>query len=121
MQRTVLALGLLLLLQAAPGELASAKTARATEPADVGPRLRGLRWAVSHPSPAAPFLLGPNSGGWANTTRSVAEATVGILVQPIVFGMNTSGMLTCEFPDLITNAALKPFADKGWRWIRGRL
>jgi hypothetical protein len=90
------------------------------------PTRRGLRWAVSHPGPAAPFLLGPNTGGWANTTRSVAEATVGILVQPIVFGMNTSGMLTCEFPDLIRTAALKPYADKGletvvslFPWIGG--
>ena len=115
--RIALGLLLLLLLQVAA---ASANNGPDLEKrsgdATVGPRRgrRGLRWAVSHPSPAAPFLLGPNSGGWANTTRSVAEATVGILVQPIVFGMNTSGMLTCEFPDLMTTAgALKPFADKG--------
>jgi hypothetical protein len=32
-----------------------------------------------------------------NTTRSVAEATVGILVQPIVLGMNTSGTVLLVF------------------------
>lgn len=74
---------------------------------------RGLRWAVSHPSPAAPFLLGQNTAGWFNTTRSVADATVGVLVQPIVFGINASGMVTNAFPDLERTAALKPYADKG--------
>lgn len=76
-------------------------------------RRRGLRWAVSHPSPAAPFLLGRNAAGWFNTTRSVANATIGVLVQPIVFGINTSGMITNAFPDLERTAALKPYADKG--------
>lgn len=60
-----------------------------------------------------PFLLGQNTAGWFNTTRSVADATVGVLVQPIVFGINTSGMVTNAFPDLERTAALKPYADKG--------
>ena len=83
-----------------------------TDEAAATTQRRGLRWAVSHPSPAAPFLLGPNAAGWANTTRSVAAATVGILVQPTVFGINSSGMLTCEFPDLIKNKSLLPYAER---------
>jgi hypothetical protein len=74
---------------------------------------RGLRWAVSHPGPAAPFLLGPNTAGWFNTTRSVAGATAAVLVQPTVFGINASGMCTNAFPDLQRTGALKPYADKG--------
>jgi hypothetical protein len=83
-----------------------------TDEAAVTTQRRGLRWAVSHPSAAAPFLLGTNAAGWANTTRSVASATVGILVQPTVFGINSSGMLTCEFPDLIKNKSLLPYAER---------
>ena len=45
-------------------------------------KMRGLRWAVNFPAAAEPFLLGENPGAWANTTRSVAQATVGIVVGP---------------------------------------
>ena len=44
---------------------------------------------MNFPDVAEPFLLGDNLGHWANTTRSVADATVGIVVGP-VFSIPTS-------------------------------
>ncbi len=58
---------------------------------------RGLRWAVNFPDAVEPFLLGDNPGHWANTSRSVADATVGIVVQP-VFSIPTSGELVTLMP-----------------------
>jgi hypothetical protein len=48
-----------------------------------GVHKRGLRWAVNFPDTAQPFLLGHNPHSWANTTLSVANATVGIVVGPV--------------------------------------
>ena len=61
------------------------------------PKQRGLRWAVNFPDAVEPFLLGDNPGHWANTSRSVADATVGIVVQP-VFSIPTSGELVTLMP-----------------------
>lgn len=58
---------------------------------------RGLRWAVNFPDAVEPFLLGDNLGHWANTSRSVAGATVGIVVGP-VFSIPTSGELVTLMP-----------------------
>jgi hypothetical protein len=58
---------------------------------------RGLRWAVNFPDAVEPFLLGDNPGHWANTSHSVADATVGIVVQP-VFAIPTSGELVTLMP-----------------------
>ena len=65
----------LAIVAAATGSASRAATAtRSRAAAAAAGERRGLRWAVSHPAGVVPFLLGPNAGGWANTTRSVAEA-----------------------------------------------
>ena len=77
-------------------------------------KMRGLRWAVNFPAAAEPFLLGENPGAWANTTRSVAQATVGIVVGP-VFSIPVSGKLVTIMPDklLPNSASLGVYADHG--------
>ena len=78
---------------ASGGDATPATTADTKPP----PKQRGLRWAVNFPDAVEPFLLGDNPGHWANTSRSVADATVGIVVQP-VFSIPTSGELVTLMP-----------------------
>ena len=74
-------------------------------------RGRGIRWAVNEPSAAAPWLL-HNATGWANTSRAVSSATVGIVVLP-VFAINTTGHLTAAYPDKLLDGSLDAYAAAG--------
>jgi hypothetical protein len=98
------ALALLLLLQAPAQPLGSQQQQQQQQQ-------RGIRWAVNYPAAVAPFLLGDNRAGWGNTSRSVAHATVGIVVIP-VFGLNISGKLTTLMADKLHPNSLAAYADK---------
>jgi hypothetical protein len=76
-----------------------------------GLRRRGIRWAVNQPSAATPWLLN-NATGWANTSRTVSGATIGIVVQP-VFGINITGHLTAAYPDKLLDGSLDAYAAAG--------
>ena len=71
---------------------------------------RGIRWAVNEPAAVAPWLL--HGAAWANSSRSVSSATVGIVVLP-VFSVNTSGMITASYPDKLLDGSLSAYATAG--------
>ena len=72
---------------------------------------RGIRWAVNEPSAAAPWLL-HNATGWANTSRSVSSATIGIVVMP-VFAINITGHIVTAYPDKLLDRSLDAYAAAG--------
>ena len=100
------------LLQHTASSSASSDDADPATPAGLltGTKQRGLRWAVNFPDAVEPFLLGSNPGRWANTSRSVADVTVGIVVQP-VFSIPTSGELVTLMPSKLppNSSSLRAF------------